>query len=61
MTKTTLTMAISAALLLPTMAFAQVQVVNGEAGMIFRDAAREVADKIIAKLKQERSLCAIAV
>jgi len=42
MTNKTLKMAIGAALLLPALAFAQVQVVNGEAGMIFRDAPSTV-------------------
>jgi alpha-D-ribose 1-methylphosphonate 5-triphosphate synthase subunit PhnG len=42
MTNKTLTMAIGAALLIPTVAFAQVQVSNGEAGMIFKDAPSTV-------------------
>jgi hypothetical protein len=42
MTNKTLKMAIGAALLFPALAFAQVQVVNGEAGMNFRDAPSTV-------------------
>ena len=37
MTNKSLAIAIGAALLVPTFAFAEVQVVNGEAGMIFKD------------------------
>lgn len=37
MTKRTLTAVAGAALLIPALAFAEVQVINGEAGMIFKD------------------------
>lgn len=52
MTNKTLVIAIGAALLLPAFAFAEVQVVNGEAGMIFKDAPSTITrDQVRAELK----------
>lgn len=42
MTKRTLTALAGVALLIPGLAFAEVQVINGEAGMIFKDEASTV-------------------
>lgn len=52
MTNKTIAIAIGAALLLPTLAFAEVQVVNGEAGMIFKDAPSTITrDQVRAQMK----------
>jgi hypothetical protein len=52
MTNKTLAIALGAALLLPTLAFAEVQVVNGEAGMIFKDAPSTITrEQVRAELK----------
>ena len=52
MTNKTLKMAIGAALLFPALAFAQVEVSNGEAGMIFRDAPSTITrDAVLADMK----------
>ena len=57
MTNRTLAIAIGAALLLPTLAFAEVQVVNGEAGMIFKDAPSTITrDQVRADLKANTAI-----
>ena len=57
MTNKTLAIAIGAALLLPTLAFAEVQVVNGEAGMIFKDAPSTVTrDQVRAELRSSTTI-----
>lgn len=51
MTKRILTAAAAAALLVPALAFAEVVVVNGEAGMIFKDAPSTLTrDEVTAQL-----------
>ncbi len=55
MTNKTLKVAIGAALLLPALAFAQVQVVNGEAGLIFRDAPSAITrDAVVADMNSAK-------
>jgi hypothetical protein len=57
MTKRLFTAAAAAALLVPALAFAEVVVVNGEAGMIFRDAPSTVTrDQVRAELKSVQAL-----
>lgn len=52
MTNKVFTAAAAAALLIPAFAFAEVVVVNGEAGMIFKDAPSTVSrDRVRAELK----------
>jgi hypothetical protein len=52
MTKRFLTTAAAAALLVPALAFAEVQVVNGEAGMIFKDAPSTISrEQVRSELK----------
>jgi hypothetical protein len=56
MTKRILTAAAAAALLVPALAFAEVVVVNGEAGMIFKDAPSTITrDQIRAELKSGKT------
>lgn len=56
MTKRILTAAAAAALLVPAMAFAEVVVVNGEAGMIFKDTPSTITrDQVRAELKSGKT------
>lgn len=57
MTKRFLTAAAAAALLVPALAFAEVVVVNGEAGMIFKDAPSTLTrDEVRAQLKSGKAI-----
>lgn len=56
MTKRILTAAAAAALLVPALAFGEVVVVNGEAGMIFKDAPSTITrDQVRAELKSGKA------
>jgi hypothetical protein len=57
MTKRILTAAAAAALLVPALAFGDVVVLNGEAGMIFKDVPSTVTrDQVRAELKSGRTI-----
>lgn len=56
MTKRILTAAAAAALLVPALAFAEVVVVNGEAGMIFKDTPSTITrDQVRAELNSAKT------
>jgi hypothetical protein len=57
MTKQILTAAAAAALLVPALAFGEVVVVNGEAGMIFKEAPSTITrDQVRAELMSEKAI-----
>ena len=57
MTNKSLAVAVGAALLVPTLAFAEVEVVNGERGMIFKDTPSTITrDQVRAELKSSAAI-----